>query len=102
MTVGAPDAEAKFKGAVKIAMEEDSNAKHYPVIYVHSQLSCFHIVADWSLIGIPWLATQKLAFGKDLFVSGIWSLIFSGRSFVMGSGIKLSQTDERTGTVVIS
>jgi hypothetical protein len=56
MTVGAPDAEAKFKGAVKIAMEEDSNAKHYPVIYVHTQLSCFRIVANWSLIGVPWLA----------------------------------------------
>ena len=41
MTVGAPDAEAKFKGAVKIAMEEDSNARQYPVIYVHRQLSCF-------------------------------------------------------------
>ena len=101
MTVGAPDAEAKFKGAVKIAMEEDSNAKHYPVIYVHTQLSCFRIVADWSLIGIPWLAAQELAFGKDLFASGFWSLIFSSRSFVMGSGTKPSRTDERTVMVVI-
>jgi hypothetical protein len=101
MTVGAPDAEAKFKGAVKIAMEEDSNARHYPVIYVCSQ-SCFVFVVDQPLIGIPWLAAQELAFSKDLFAAGFWSLIHSSRSFVMDSGTKPSRMDERTGTVIIS
>jgi len=67
MTVGAPDAEAKFKGALKIAMEEDSNAKSYPVIYVHNQLDSFVFIVDRSLTGIPWLAAQELAFSKDLF-----------------------------------
>ena len=54
------------------------------------------------MIGIPWLAAQELAFGKELFASCFWSLIFSSRSSVMGSGTKRSRTDERTGTVVIS
>lgn len=47
MTVGAPDAEAKFMGAVKVAMEEDSNARHYPVIYVHTPVTLLRIVVDW-------------------------------------------------------
>jgi len=34
MTVGAPDAEAKFKGAVLEAQQESAHAVKYPVIYV--------------------------------------------------------------------
>lgn len=34
LTVGAPDAEAKFKTAINTAIQTDNNAKAYPVIYV--------------------------------------------------------------------
>lgn len=34
MTVGAPDAEAKFKKALDLAAQLDENAATYPVIYV--------------------------------------------------------------------
>lgn len=33
-TIGAPDAEAKFKVAIKQAQQEDKNAVQYPSIYV--------------------------------------------------------------------
>lgn len=34
LTVGAPDAEARFKTAINEAMKTNANAKVYPVIYV--------------------------------------------------------------------
>ena len=34
LTVGAPDAEAKFKTAIDEAVKTDANAKVYPVLYV--------------------------------------------------------------------
>ena len=38
LTVGAPDAEAKFKDAMMNATKEDANVKKFPVLYVHSKL----------------------------------------------------------------
>ena len=36
LTVGAPDAEAKFKKAIDAAAKTDANAVVYPVLYVRT------------------------------------------------------------------
>ena len=39
MTVGSPDAEAKFRDAIALAATKNANVKNYPVIYVSINLS---------------------------------------------------------------
>ncbi|KAF8881664.1 hypothetical protein CPB84DRAFT_1817227 [Gymnopilus junonius] len=51
MTVGSPDAEAKFKEAINLATKENSDAKKYPVIYAFhgSPLKNWHSIVRHGL-----------------------------------------------------
>lgn len=39
-TIGAPDAEAKFKAAIKDVQKDDANARKYPSLYVSGISVC--------------------------------------------------------------
>ncbi|KAF8968508.1 hypothetical protein BDZ97DRAFT_1798782 [Flammula alnicola] len=70
LTVGAPDAEAKFKEALDIAANEDRNVKTYPVIYA------FH--------GSP------LRNWHSIIRHGLWyKVVANGRAF--GDGVYLAK-----------
>ena len=71
LTVGAPDAEAKFKKAIEAAGKTDVNALVYPVLYVRIDIKANHDTPDAYLIsyaGFPWIANQELAFGKIIIL----------------------------------
>ena len=60
LTVGAPDAEDKFKKAVDSAKTTSANAKKYPIIYVSSTRLRFGLPDTIS--GVPRVTVEKLAF----------------------------------------
>ena len=65
LTVGAPDAEAKFKKAIDEAGKTEVNAMVYPVLYVRIDIKLNKSDAYLILYaGFPWISTQELAFGK--------------------------------------
>jgi hypothetical protein len=97
LTVGAPDAEAKFKKAIEEAGKADVNAMVYPVLYVRIDIK--HDILDAYLIpytGFPWISTQELAFGTIIifFISYMTLHRNLSRSYDTGSGIGLSPTAE--------
>lgn len=62
-TIGAPDAETKFKAAVTEAQKKDANARKYPSLYVRGTL----LHSDFSNIGcagFPRLSLEKLALSE--------------------------------------
>ncbi|KDR71552.1 hypothetical protein GALMADRAFT_253891 [Galerina marginata CBS 339.88] len=69
LTVGAPDAEAKFKDALKVAAQEDANVKKFPVIYAFhgSPLKNWHSIIRHGL----WYRTvaHGRAFGDGVYLA---------------------------------
>ncbi|KAF9481500.1 hypothetical protein BDN70DRAFT_876298 [Pholiota conissans] len=69
LTVGAPDAEAKFKAALEDAAKEDKNAAVYPVIYAFhgSPLRNWHSIIRHGL----WykVVTHGRAFGDGVYLA---------------------------------
>ena len=64
LTVGAPDAEAKFKKAIDAAGKTEVNAMVYPVLYVRIVIKLDTLNAYLiPYSGFPWISTQELAFG---------------------------------------
>lgn len=62
-SVGAPDAEAKFRTAVQEAQVRNQNARTYPSLYVFAFPAFRHRVRlKFANIGLPWLPSEKLAF----------------------------------------
>ena len=58
LTVGAPDAEAKFKKAIEAAGKFDVNAVVYPVLYVRIDIKPDRPDAYLILYaGFPWIST---------------------------------------------
>ncbi|KAJ3509436.1 hypothetical protein NLJ89_g5227 [Agrocybe chaxingu] len=64
MTVGAPDAEARFMGALEQAKTENANAQKYPVIY----------------LGVPWFPAEELALGVYLAKDAQTSMSYYAQS----------------------
>lgn len=99
--MGAPDAEAKFEKALRLAASIDANAATYPVIYVCVKLAIRYF-NSYLIAGIPWFPTEELAFGKLINFSATFiHRLTVDRLFVMGSGIKLSPMGEPLETVSI-
>ena len=103
LTVGAPDAEAKFKKAIEAAGKTDVNAMVYPVLYVRIDIKPDTLDTYFILYaGFPRISTQELAFGK-IIIFFIYDMTLHRdltRSYDMGSGIGLSRTAELSATVM--
>ena len=95
LTVGAPDAEAKFKKAIEAAGKTDSNAMLYPVLYVSIDIKPDRLDAYFiRYTGFPWISTQELAFGTIIIFFIYYMALHTDltRSYVTGSGIGPSPT----------
>ncbi len=64
-SVGAPDAEAKFRKAIDGARRISSRIDQYPSLYVGRTLPRDSSIADLYDVGFPWISSQELAFGMS-------------------------------------
>ncbi|KAF8151436.1 hypothetical protein B0H34DRAFT_727589 [Crassisporium funariophilum] len=82
LSVGAPDAEAKFKGAIEEATRTDSNARNYPVIYAFhgSPLKNWHSIIRHGL----WYRTvaHGRAYGDGVYLAkdAVTSMGYNGQT----------------------